>query len=318
MSGKNLLKPHGSPHLASGFTLIGLVVVTAGMAMLALLLLPTLSRSRQQSTNNICLNNLKQLTLAWNAYNQDNRGRFPADEEGDVTMQFFAPEEVKPWVNGWLNYSGGTDWSDTNVQFLINGQYTSMGPYVGSPGPFKCPADPSCAWGRTGQPRVRSVSMNNAIGTAIDGTIGGIGLWLNGGNGPGPYLIYSRESDISRPSPANLWLFIDEHPDSINDGTFAIEMSTISDNSAYWADHPTCLHNGACGVGFCDGHAVMHKWTESNWKSTLDYIPAYTGRFGGPNPVTGLGNTADLRWLGGHTSAKKDPTQALGFTMVPD
>jgi prepilin-type processing-associated H-X9-DG protein len=159
--------------------------------------------------------------------------------------------------------------------------------------------------------------MNQAIGIDIDGTTAGIGEWLNGGDGSaGPYKIYVTESDISRPSPANLWLFIDEHPDSINDGGLAVEMVDIADNSAAWIDHPTSLHNGGCGVSFCDGHAVIHKWTDSNWKTDLRYILEYNGF--GQNTVTGFGNTTDLRWLGGHTSAKKDPSAQLGFTMVPD
>jgi len=161
--------------------------------------------------------------------------------------------------------------------------------------------------------------MNQAIGIGIDGTTTSIGSWLGTADaGAGAYKIYVTESDMSRPSPANLFIFIDEHPDSINDGGFAVEMNTTTDESAQWIDHATCLHDGACGLSFCDGHAVIRKWTETHWKTTLNYIPTYTGTFGSPNPVTGLGDTADLRWLAGHTSAKKDPAADVGFTMVPD
>ncbi|MGO8697959.1 MAG: type II secretion system protein [Limisphaerales bacterium] len=319
---KNLpLKPHRRVKIC-GFTLIELLVVIAIIAILASMLLPALSRAKQQATNSNCVSNEKQLALAWLSYNQDNNGHFPADEEGDWTTQDLGPMsaqvKIRPWVNGWLNYTGGTDGSDTNILFLTSGQYTSMGPYAGGPGIFKCPADPSCSNGRTGTPRVRSVSMNQAIGIDIDGTTTSIGEWLDGGGSAGPYKIYVTESDMSRPSPANLWLFIDEHPDSINDGGFAVEMSSITDNSANWVDHASCLHDGACGFSFCDGHAVIHKWSESSWKSTLNYTVSYTGNFGGPDPVTGMGNTADLRWVAGHSSAKKDPAAELGFTMVPD
>jgi prepilin-type N-terminal cleavage/methylation domain-containing protein/prepilin-type processing-associated H-X9-DG protein len=320
---KNLSQPAGGlKKRLCGFTLIELLVVIAIIAILASLLLPALSRAKQQATNSLCVANEKQLALAWLSYNQDNRGHFPADEEGDFTVQDMSPGnvKVKPWVNGNLDYNGGTAGSDTNTQFLTSGLYTSMGPYVGSPGPYKCPADPSCANGRTGQPRVRSVSMNQAIGIGIDGTTSSIGKWLGGGNnGPGAWRIYVTETDMSRPSPANLWIFIDEHPDSINDGGFAVENADIDDTSASWVDFATCLHDGACGLSFCDGHAVVHKWTESHWKTTLNYIPKYGGPGGfTPNPVTGMANTADLRWLAGHTSAKKDPSAELGFTMVPD
>jgi prepilin-type processing-associated H-X9-DG protein len=158
--------------------------------------------------------------------------------------------------------------------------------------------------------------MNQAVGIDIDGSTTGIGEWLDGGSSSGPYLIYVKESDMSRPSPANLWLFLDEHPDSINDGGFGVEMSSMSDNSCTWIDHASCLHDGACGFTFCDGHAVIHKWKDSNWKTDLRYVLEFTGF--GQNTITGFGNTTDLRWLGGHSSAKKDPSADLGFTMVPD
>jgi prepilin-type N-terminal cleavage/methylation domain-containing protein/prepilin-type processing-associated H-X9-DG protein len=311
----------GSQKGGGGFTLIELLVVIAIIAILASLLLPALSRAKQQATGTQCIANEKQLTLAWNSYTQDNKGHFPADEEGDFTAADMAQHVLcKPWVNGWLTYSGGTDGTDTNTAFLVSGVYTSMGPYCGSPGIFKCPADPSCSNGRTGEPRVRSVSMNQSIGIDIDGTTTSIGDWLGGGNnGPGPYKIYVTESDYGRPSPANLWLFIDEHPDSINDGAFAVEEIDITDDSATWVDHASCLHDGACGFSFCDGHAVIHKWSCSTWKSTLNYLPTFVQySFGNPNPVTGFANTGDLRWIAGHTTAKKDPSADLGFTMVPD
>lgn len=316
---KKLTRTEAFQKRLCGFTLIELLVVIAIIAILASLLLPALSRAKQQATNSTCVNNMKQLTLAWISYNQDNRGHFPSDEEGDQTAaDLLNTVKVKPWVNGWLTYQGGTDGSDTNIQFLISGVYTSMGPYVGGPGPFKCPADPSCANGRTGTPRVRSVSMNQGIGCGLDGTQNGIGNWFGGGSSPGDYLTYASESDMSRPSPANLWLFVDEHPDSINDGGFAVEMTAIGDESANWVDHASCLHDGACGFSFCDGHAVVHKWSESHWKSTLNYTVTYTGTFGIPNPVTGLADTADLRWIAGHSTAKKSAGEAIGFTMVPD
>lgn len=68
---------------------------------------------------------------------------------------------------------------------------------------------------------------------------------------------YHKEADLVTPGAANLWLFIDENPVSINDGSF-IESPDINQ----WVDCPASYHNGAGGLAFCDGHAQIHKWTD--------------------------------------------------------
>jgi prepilin-type N-terminal cleavage/methylation domain-containing protein len=302
----------------AGFTLIELLVVIAIIAILAAMLLPALALAKIQAQATTCMSNLRQVSIGWAMYNVDSRGSFPANEEGDMTGADTWNTSCKPWVNGWENYDGGTAGSDTNIEYLISGTYTSTGTYIKNPKVFHCPADASCQYGNHGLPRVRSISMNQAIGCALDGSATGIGDWLGGGDTtPGNWKVYLKDSDVTRPSPASLWLIIDEHPDSINDGAFAVEMEDISDASAPWVDYASSLHNGACGFTFCDCHAVIHKWHDPNWKSVLRYPPLFQP-YPGPTTVSGPGHTIDLRWIGEHTSAYKDPAQGYGFTMVPD
>jgi prepilin-type N-terminal cleavage/methylation domain-containing protein/prepilin-type processing-associated H-X9-DG protein len=307
----------------SGFTLIELLVVIAIIAILAAMLLPALALAKLHAQNIQCMNDLKQVTLGWSMYNVDSKGRCPANEEGDFTSTDDGPTPVpcKPWVNGWLNYSGGSVGSDgigsdINTFYLVSGKYTGVGPYVNNPSCYKCPADPSCQYGGSGLPRVRSMSMNQAIGCKTDGTESGIGNWLGGqNNGPGEWMIYPKESSMTAPTPARLQLLIDEHPDSINDGAFAVMCSGVSDITATWIDHPSAQHGGACAFSFCDGHALIRKWMDPLWKSVLRNPPSYTGF--GQTTVTGTGRTRDIRWLAQHTSALANQID-LPFTMVPD
>ncbi|HEX3716796.1 MAG TPA: prepilin-type N-terminal cleavage/methylation domain-containing protein [Verrucomicrobiae bacterium] len=289
----------------SGFTLIELLVVIAIIAILAALLLPALSSAKTQSQGIKCMSNLRQVTIAWKSYCSDFRSIFPANEEGSTG--YAQGDTAAPWVNGWEGFNGSQlplD-ADTNLQDILNPTYASLGPYIGSPGIYKCPADPSCVNGLTGSPRDRSISMNQAVGSSLTGGTNGIGNWLDGGSGPGPYLIYTKESDLSRPSPAALFLLLDEHPDSINDGAFAVTMPT-SQNAAEWVDHPAKWHANGDAFSFVDGHAELHGWREPQNIINPEYKNPYNTTAANSGPYTGINAEPDIFWIAMRTSAYKD------------
>ena len=139
-----------------------------------------------------------------------------------------------------------------------------------NPAIYKCPADISVIQGKT---RVRSVSMNCAVGTRwwTAGLGGGIpkmanpgdpvcGGWLSGFyvDPPGDpnYHTYGKSTQITRPSPSDLWIIMDENPTTINDPLMAICMTPTV------VDFPATYHNGGSGIAFADGHSELHKWMD--------------------------------------------------------
>ena len=228
--------------IRGAFTLIELLVVIAIIAILAALLLPTLSKAKTKAEGIGCLNNTKQLLLAWYMYQEDNNGVLALNSPGTQTT-------LIRWVNGWLDWNGGLPMgANTNTLFLRQGL---LGPYTAKTlGVYKCPADriPS----RAG-PRVRSVSMNTYLARQDDA---GNYVTLS------PSGSYKKYSELK--SPAMIWVFVDEHPDSINDGLFSTLAAADTFN-----DLPASYHNGACGLAFADGHSEIHKWLEANTKQPI-------------------------------------------------
>ena len=135
--------------------MIELLVVIAIIAILAGLLLPALAKAKQKAKGIYCLNNNKQMVLAWVLYAEDHDGYLPPNPNGKAS---------RGWVNGWLNFTPGHR-DNTNVLFLIGTKaqvgdvYPKLGPYTASAGIYKCPADIyMCEMGGTKMPRVRSNS----------------------------------------------------------------------------------------------------------------------------------------------------------------
>jgi len=260
-----------SPSLVSdskvGFTLIELLVVIAIIAILAGMLLPSLSKAKTKAHGAMCMNNGKQLMLAWRMYAEDHNETLIGAED-DLPRR-------PNWFSGWMNFSADRVNWDVNSDMARS----PMWPYTGkSKQIFKCPADRASV--RTGGevvPRIRSISMSQTFGK---------GGWLFFPT----YRIYDKLSIIVQ--PAKCWVFVDEHPDSINDAAFAVQCQGADQaGTARIIDFPASYHNGACGFAFADGHSEIHKWRGAKIKAPT----AYNGTL--PLNVAAGDSWQDVSWL---------------------
>lgn len=234
----------------AGFTLIELLVVIAVIGILAALLLPVLVRARSKAQATFCLNNTRQLGLAWMIYADDHNGRLAYNLGGDVKVRGVAPASNLNWVNNILNWELSSD--NTNVATI---KQASLAPYAGQAlTVYRCPSDNvlssiqrSAGWSA----RIRSYSMNAMIGDAGD-------LSITGYNSNNPdYTQFFTMSSI--PQPHSIFVFLDEHPDSINDGYFINKPDDWE-----WIDLPASYHDGAASLSFADGHSEKHVWKLSS------------------------------------------------------
>ncbi len=228
------------------FTLIELLVVIAIIAILAAMLLPALSRAKTKAQGVYCMNNHRNLLVAWKMYVEDSREVLPHVKHG--------PYE---WVGGWLDYSGTRDNWDVEYNVKVSILY----PYCKNAAVFKCPADQSTVNVRgTIMNRVRTMSMLNWIGGRGENRPMN---WSNVtfGNRRGEYRIYRKSSDFNDPGPARTFVFLDEREDSINDAMFVVDMLTYPNTTESIVDYPASYHGGAGGFSFVDGHSELKKWS---------------------------------------------------------
>jgi len=269
--------PSSRAALAFGFTLIELLVVIAIIAILAGMLLPALAKAKSKGQGIMCMNNTRQLMLAWRLYVEDQNGKIPPAYSDNPANG--------AWAYGSLTWNGADrdNWDVSNT--LAKG---TIWPYTGKTAKiYKCPADIFMTKAPNQRQRLRSNSINAWVGMHD-----GKATWF--GTSP-PWRMFLKESDFV--AAADTWVFVDEHPDSINDGFFCTDMKPAPNLSgAVLPDAPASYHNGACGFAFADGHSEIKRWVDRRTKIPVKRVDDF-------NPGN-QSNNKDIEWLWSKTTQR--------------
>jgi prepilin-type N-terminal cleavage/methylation domain-containing protein len=267
------------------FTVLELLVVISVMCVLASLLFPALQHATTKAQGMVCLGNVRQLTLGWLMYSDDQQGWLCPN----------GPGPRQGWVEGVLNFEVNVT-DNTNTLYLTDPAYAKLAAYVKSPGVYHCPADKSLAdINHALYPRVRSLAMNDAVGSNAQGP------------SPSPeagWKVYHKMNDITAPVPSLLWVLIEQHPDSIDDGGFAVDCASQG-YAARWIDFPANFHNLASSLAFADGHAEMRQWLAAGSAPPNRYCGCLA-HYAARGVYTSSPYNADIAWLQARTSSQRN------------
>ena len=294
MKRTNLPQPRNAARFGRAFTLIELLVVIAIIAILAALLLPALTRAKTKAQGVMCLNNHKQLALAWRLYTDDSRDVLPYASTS--TGASAPPGGTANWPDDYA-WSGahmddqGANRANWDVSYDMARR--PLWNYGKNAGIYKCPSDNTTVQTAGGvKPRILTMSINLYVGgfaprvgsDPLPGGTDGGWSWADG------FMIYTKQSSIKLPTKT--FVFLDMRPDRVNWSNFMTMMQGYPNNPALFelGDLPGMAHGQACGFSFADGHSEMRRWRDSRTMPPMGPIDPLAPSFACPR-------NKDVAWL---------------------
>jgi len=267
---------------ARGFTLIELLVVIAIIAILAAMLLPSLSRAKAYARRTRCLSNQHQLALTWAMYSNDHNemlvpnGFGTEATVGGTRLWVLGDEHINPY-------------HFTNISYLVDPRLAAFGDYLKNPEIYKCPADFSTVdIGGQSFPKVRSYALNGYLSWQAPADD-----WMAVSS---RYINFLKSSDLGPARPANIFTFMDAAPGNLCHSAFVVALGL---NAGMYYHLPSVGHENSATVSFADGHSDVHKWRDPVTlnEAKPNWIPNHFTLW--------ARNSEDLQWLQEHATKAK-------------